>query len=129
MQIRPLPRGSLASLASQPLDASAAKMKPSDVLVAVKAVGINFRDVLNVLGMYPGDPGAPGGDCAGVIIAAGAGVSHLRPGDAVFGLAGGSLGSHVHVDARMLTQVTIWHLLSVYCLAQHKQRAAGTQQA
>ena len=24
------------------------------------------RDVLNVLGMYPGDPGPPGGDCAGV---------------------------------------------------------------
>jgi hypothetical protein len=23
------------------------------------------RDVLNVLGMYPGDPGDPGGDCAG----------------------------------------------------------------
>ena len=29
-------------------------------LVAVGAVGLNFRDVLNVLGMYPGDPGAPG---------------------------------------------------------------------
>ena len=33
----------------------------------VKAVGLNFRDVLNVLGMYPGDPGPPGGDCAGVV--------------------------------------------------------------
>ena len=30
------------------------------MLVAVAAVGINFRDVLNVLGMYPGDPGDPG---------------------------------------------------------------------
>ena len=29
-------------------------------LVAVGAVGLNFRDVLNVLGMYPGDAGAPG---------------------------------------------------------------------
>lgn len=28
--------------------------------VSVRAVGINFRDVLNVLGMYPGDPGPPG---------------------------------------------------------------------
>jgi len=26
----------------------------------VSAVGLNFRDVLNVLGMYPGDPGPPG---------------------------------------------------------------------
>ena len=30
------------------------------VQVAVSAVGLNFRDVLNVLGMYPGDPGMPG---------------------------------------------------------------------
>ena len=28
--------------------------------VAVSAVGLNFRDVLNVLDMYPGDPGLPG---------------------------------------------------------------------
>jgi NADPH:quinone reductase-like Zn-dependent oxidoreductase len=44
---------------------------PKEVLLAVKAVGINFRDVLNVLGMYPGDPGAPGSDCAGVVMAKG----------------------------------------------------------
>ena len=58
-----------------------------------------------MLGMYPGDPGAPGGDCAGVVVSSGLGVTHLLPGDAVFGLAGGSLGSHVRVDAQMLTQV------------------------
>jgi NADPH:quinone reductase-like Zn-dependent oxidoreductase len=44
---------------------------PKEVLLAVKAVGINFRDVLNVLGMYPGDPGAPGSDVAGVVMAKG----------------------------------------------------------
>jgi NADPH:quinone reductase-like Zn-dependent oxidoreductase len=44
---------------------------PGEVLLSVKAVGINFRDVLNVLGMYPGDPGAPGSDAAGVVMAAG----------------------------------------------------------
>jgi NADPH:quinone reductase-like Zn-dependent oxidoreductase len=42
-------------------------------------VGLNFRDLLNVLGMYPGDPGLPGGDCAGIITALGAGESFLRP--------------------------------------------------
>ena len=56
------------------------------------------RDVLNVLGMYPGDPGPPGGDCAGVVLRGL--VKHsdavlAGPGDAVFGLAAGSLGSHV----------------------------------
>jgi hypothetical protein len=43
------------------------------VQVSVMAVGLNFRDVLNILGMYPGDPGDPGGDCAGVVAAVGAG--------------------------------------------------------
>ena len=37
----------------------------------VRAVGLNFRDVLNVLGEYPGDPGPPGSDCAGVVDNAG----------------------------------------------------------
>lgn len=48
--------------------------------VAVRATGLNFRDVLNVLGMYPGDPGPPGGDCAGVVMQTGAGVQGLRAG-------------------------------------------------
>lgn len=43
----PRPYGSLDSLAPEPLDLQAA-MAPGKVLVAVKAVGINFRDVLNV---------------------------------------------------------------------------------
>ncbi len=38
------------------------------------------RDVLNVLGMYPGDPGAPGADSAGVVVATGSAVKHLQPG-------------------------------------------------
>jgi NADPH:quinone reductase-like Zn-dependent oxidoreductase len=54
------------------------QMQPGagEVLLSVKAVGINFRDVLNVLGMYPGDPGAPGSDVAGVVVAKGKGCSH-----------------------------------------------------
>jgi NADPH:quinone reductase-like Zn-dependent oxidoreductase len=71
------------------------------VEVEVKAVGINFRDVLNVLGMYPGDPGPPGGDCAGIVTRVPAGsTTALKPGDAVFGLAAGSLGSHVIASAK-----------------------------
>ena len=44
--------------------------------VAVRAVGLNFRDVLNILNMYPGNPGPPGGDCAGI-------VSEIGPGTAI----------------------------------------------
>jgi NADPH:quinone reductase-like Zn-dependent oxidoreductase len=48
------------------------------VLLRIQAVGLNFRDVLNVLGMYPGDPGEPGADVAGVIEAVGPGAEHLH---------------------------------------------------
>jgi NADPH:quinone reductase-like Zn-dependent oxidoreductase len=99
----PSPRGALNNLAALPVDT--AKPGAGEVVMAVKAVGINFRDVLNVLGMYPGDPGPPGGDCAGVVLSVGKGVTHLKPGDAVFGLAAGSLGSHVRVPAARLAPV------------------------
>ena len=95
-QLLPQPRGALHNLQPVPLDVS---VKPGQVWLKTLAVGVNFRDVLNVLGMYPGDPGPPGADCAGVVVATGAGVTHLTPGMAVFGLAPGCLGSHVLVSA------------------------------
>lgn len=75
--LMPRPRGALKDLQLDPVKAEAG---PGQVLVAVKAVGINFRDVLNVLGMYPGDPGPPGGDCAGVIVKVGKGVTGFIEG-------------------------------------------------
>ena len=49
----------------------------SRVQVSVRAVGLNFRDVLNILGMYPGEPGDPGADCAGIVSALGPGTTGL----------------------------------------------------
>ena len=43
------------------------KRSEDELLLRVHAVGLNFRDVLNVLGEYPGDPGPPGGDSAGIV--------------------------------------------------------------
>jgi len=100
--LMPLPRGSLTTLTPLPVPVDTT-LGPDKVLMQVRAVGLNFRDVLNVLGMYPGDPGPPGGDCAGILMS-----GHLYhegqviagPGDAVFGLAGGSLGSHVIASSK-----------------------------
>ncbi len=104
--LMPQPRGALSNLKPVPLaKASMTKLQPGQVLMQVRAVGLNFRDVLNVLGMYPGDPGPPGADCAGVVTAVGAGVANLQPGMAVFGLAAGSLGSHVLSVADTLVQL------------------------
>jgi NADPH:quinone reductase-like Zn-dependent oxidoreductase/NADP-dependent 3-hydroxy acid dehydrogenase YdfG len=63
------------------------------VLIRVRAAGLNFRDVLNVLGMYPGDPGPLGGECAGTIEAVGEGVSGLAVGQEVLALAPASFAT------------------------------------
>jgi acyl transferase domain-containing protein/NADPH:quinone reductase-like Zn-dependent oxidoreductase/acyl carrier protein/SAM-dependent methyltransferase len=63
---------------------------PGEVLIDVKAAGMNFRDVLKALALYPGEaPDARifGDEVGGVIKAVGPGVKHVAPGDQVFGLA------------------------------------------
>lgn len=78
-QLTAAPRGSLSNLVAKPLKA----LQPGtgQVLLKVLAVGVNFRDVLNVLGMYPGDPGEPGSDVAGIVAAVGAGIQSHRCDD------------------------------------------------
>jgi acyl transferase domain-containing protein len=72
-----------------------------EVEVAVEATGLNFKDVLNALGMYPGNPGPLGGECAGVVTSIGVGVRGLAPGDRVLAVAGGSFASHVVARAHL----------------------------
>ena len=51
---------------------------PGEVRVRVVATGINFRDVLLALRMYPAADASPGAECAGVVEAVGDGVTGLR---------------------------------------------------
>lgn len=56
------------------------------VLVEVKAAGLNFPDLLMIQGKYqtqPDMPFVPGAECAGVVLEVGAGVSDFKPGDRV----------------------------------------------
>ncbi|MGE0548435.1 MAG: NADPH:quinone oxidoreductase family protein [Kofleriaceae bacterium] len=59
---------------------------PGQVLIDVKACGVNFPDVLLTRGMYqfkPGLPFSPGGEAAGVVLEVGKGVTKFKPGDRV----------------------------------------------
>ncbi len=85
-------RGQLDNVALQP--ANRQPPGPGQVEIKVRATGLNFRDVLNVLNLYPGDPGPLGGECAGEIVAVGPEVEKFRPGDAVVGLAPASFASY-----------------------------------
>ncbi len=63
-----------------------------DVLIDVKAAGLNFPDVLMIQGKYqyqPDMPFIPGGECAGVVAAVGAKATRFKVGDKVLS-AGGS---------------------------------------
>jgi NADPH:quinone reductase-like Zn-dependent oxidoreductase len=59
-----------------------------EVLVAIKAVSLNYRDLLVVTGRYSPDLPRPliiGSDAAGEVISVGEGVESLKPGDRVIG--------------------------------------------
>ncbi|MFI6575112.1 SDR family NAD(P)-dependent oxidoreductase [Nocardiopsis sp. NPDC050513] len=60
-----------------------------EIRVAVRAAGVNFRDVLMAVGMYPGS-GDIGNEGAGVVLEVGADVADLGPGDRVTGLFPGA---------------------------------------
>jgi polyketide synthase 12 len=74
------------------------------VRVEVRASGVNFRDVLIALGVYPG-AAVMGGDFAGVVVEVGPGVVGVEVGDRVLGLCEGGFGSVVVTDHRTVVRV------------------------
>ena len=75
-----------------------------EVLIQVRAVGMNFPDVLIIEDKYqfkPGRPFAPGGELAGTIAAIGAGVVGFAVGQRVLASTGwGGLAEQVAVPAQ-----------------------------
>jgi acyl transferase domain-containing protein/NADPH:quinone reductase-like Zn-dependent oxidoreductase/acyl carrier protein/NADP-dependent 3-hydroxy acid dehydrogenase YdfG len=77
---------------------------PDEVLIAVAATGLNFRDVMWAMGMLPeealedGFAGPTiGMECAGHVLAIGAGVKDLAVGEAVMAVAPAAFSTHVCV--------------------------------
>jgi hypothetical protein len=94
-------RGTLDGLALARCPQAAGPLGAGQVRVAVRAAGVNFRDVLIGLDMYPGEP-LLGSEVAGVVAETGPGVSGLAAGDRVLGIARGGFGPVAVTDARLL---------------------------
>ncbi|MGW2189833.1 beta-ketoacyl synthase N-terminal-like domain-containing protein, partial [Streptomyces sp. NPDC001719] len=87
---------------------------PDDLLVAVRAVALNYKDVLQALGVVPLDASqndadgrdfATGMECAGTVVAVGSRVTGFTPGDRVLAFGSGTLRSHVVVPAATAAHV------------------------
>lgn len=66
--------------------------RPDEVLIRVMVAGVNRPDVQQRSGSYPPPPGASpilGLECAGEVVARGAGVTRYKPGDRVCALTNG----------------------------------------
>ncbi len=82
---------------------------PGQVVVDVRAAGVNFVDGLMCQGRYqmkPATPYVPGGEMAGDVAAVGEGVTGVEVGDAVMALTGwGAFADQVVVGAASLEPV------------------------
>jgi len=101
--LAPTERGAIDNL--RLTEAEVAPPDENYVQVRVEAAGLNFRDVLNVLGLYPGDPGAIGGDFAGIVTQLGSGVTGLEVGQRVYGFMQGAFSSRFNVPAQLLAPI------------------------
>ena len=85
-------------------DVESRQPKEKEVLVEIKACGVNFPDTLIVQGLYqfkPELPFTPGSDIAGVVKAVGEKIKHLKVGDEVFGfVAHGGFAEEVVLDGK-----------------------------
>jgi NADPH:quinone reductase-like Zn-dependent oxidoreductase/acyl carrier protein len=104
-QLRPAGKGTLTSdnfLVAAAADSST--LPPGTVRVAARAHGVNFRDVLITLGMYPDPDAIIGSEFAGVVMDVAPDVTGFAPGDRVMGISSG-LSAVVDTDQRVVVHM------------------------
>ena len=113
---------------------------PGEVVLSVKAAGVNFPDVLMIENKYqvkPPLPFSPGGEASGVVSGVGAGVDGVNTGDRVMAITGhGAFAEKVVVSADRLVgipagmnDVTAGAFLFTYATSDHAVRDRGELKA
>ena len=77
------------------------RLQPTDnqIAIEVEASGLNFRDVMVALNLYPGDDQFLGLECAGKVVAVGQNVSDFQIGDHVMAIAPHSFSNYLTVNS------------------------------
>ncbi|ADI13133.1 putative type I polyketide synthase WcbR [Streptomyces bingchenggensis BCW-1] len=85
---------------------------PGQVAIDVRAVGLNYRDVMQAVGLLPAEAREDvprevdlGLECSGVVSACGPGVTVFAPGDRVAGMVRASMGSSTVTMARSIRRI------------------------
>jgi NADPH2:quinone reductase len=90
-------------------DIPSPEAKPGHAVISVKAVGVNFPDVLMIEDKYqskPPRPFSPGGELSGVVKSIGEGVTNVKVGDRILANTGsGGMAEEVLLPANRL-----WHI-------------------
>jgi hypothetical protein len=94
-------RGTLEGLRLVPAPRAAAALQPGEVRVAMRAAGVNFRDLMVALGLVDAG-GAIGGEGAGVVLEVAPDVTRVAPGDRVLGLTADAFGPVAVTDERLV---------------------------
>lgn len=131
----------LADKLSLEMDWPAPEVGENDVLINVKAAGLNFPDVLIIQGKYqiqPELPFIPGGECSGDVIAVGAAVTRFKVGDKVISMGStGAFCEQIAVNEQgafpmpeglsyeQAAGISITYFTSYYALKQRANLQAG----
>lgn len=87
------------------------KAAPGFAVVEVKAVGVNYPDVLIIEDKYqfkPPRPFSPGGEISGVVKEVGEGVVNVKPGDRVLGTSNfGGMAEEIAIEAANLIRIPV----------------------
>jgi len=78
---------------------------PGEVEIRVYATGLNFRDVMKAMGIYPAEENERlwlGDECAGRIVAIGEGVAGFKIGDEVIAVAPGCFSAFITTSATLV---------------------------
>ncbi|MFI2689198.1 SDR family NAD(P)-dependent oxidoreductase, partial [Streptomyces sp. NPDC018586] len=97
-------KGTFDGVEMVPYERATAPLGDGEVRVAVRAAGLNFRDVIVTLDMVPGQEGVIG-EGAGVVTEVGPGVDGLAPGDRVMGMFSQGIGPVAVTERDLLVRM------------------------